>query len=62
MKIIIMGCDQVGEQVSLFMDREGHAVTVIDEDAKTLEHIDRGFNGHKAGWPPSPCLRRHQPL
>jgi trk system potassium uptake protein TrkA len=47
MKIIIMGCDQVGEQVSLFMDREGHTVTVIDEDIKTLEHIDPSFKGTK---------------
>ena len=36
MKIIIMGCDQVGEQVSLFMDREGHSVTVIDADTRAL--------------------------
>ncbi len=47
MKIIIMGCDQVGEQVSLFMDREGHAVTVIDADARALEHIDASFKGRK---------------
>ena len=47
MRIIIMGCDQVGEQVSLFMDREGHAVTVIDADARALEHIDTRFKGRK---------------
>jgi trk system potassium uptake protein len=47
MKIIIMGCDQVGEQVSLFMDREGHSVTVIDADARALDHIDASFKGHK---------------
>ena len=47
MKIIIMGCDQVGEQVSLFLDREGHSVTVVDADARALDHMDTHFKGSK---------------
>jgi len=46
MKIIIMGCGRVGEQVSLLMSEEGHDVTVIDQDAAALDRLKPGFHGH----------------
>ena len=32
MKVIIMGCGRVGEQVSRRLDEKGHDVVVIDQD------------------------------
>jgi len=47
MKIIIMGCGRVGEQVSLLMADEGHDVAVIDQDAAALDRLGPGFHGQK---------------
>jgi trk system potassium uptake protein TrkA len=47
MKIIVMGCGRVGEQVSILMYQAGHDVTVIDSDAKALEHLGPEFKGRK---------------
>jgi trk system potassium uptake protein len=47
MKVIVMGCGRVGEQVSLLMDREGHQVAVIDSDADALARLDPTFKGRK---------------
>ena len=38
MKVIIMGCGRVGEEVSRLMEGGGIDVTVIDADAVNLEH------------------------
>lgn len=45
MKVIIMGCGRVGEQVSRLLAEEGHAVTVIDYAAAALERLGPGFKG-----------------
>jgi trk system potassium uptake protein TrkA len=47
MKVIVMGCGRVGEQVSLLMQEEGHHVTVIDSDAAALARLPAAFKGHK---------------
>ena len=47
MKIIIMGCGRVGEQVSLLMQQAGHQVTVIDSDATALARLTQAFKGRK---------------
>lgn len=39
MKIIIMGCGRVGEQVALSMVAEGHQVTVIDNDPAKVNRL-----------------------
>ena len=36
MKVIVMGCGRVGEQVARLMSDENHDVTVIDYDARAL--------------------------
>ena len=46
MKVIIMGCGRVGEQVSLIMVEEGHEVTVIDQDPEALARLGPKFKGH----------------
>ena len=45
MRVIIMGCGRVGEQVSRLLAEEGHAVTVIDYDAAALERLGPEFKG-----------------
>ena len=45
MKVIIMGCGRVGEQVSRLLDEEGHDVTVIDYDQAALDRLGTGFKG-----------------
>ncbi len=46
MKIIIMGCGRVGEQVARLMVNEGHEVTVIDFDPSALARLGPDFKGH----------------
>ena len=45
MKVIIMGCGRVGEQVSRIMSEAGHDVTVIDYDAAALARLGPHFKG-----------------
>ncbi len=45
MKVIIMGCGRVGEQVALRLQEKGHEVTVIDSDPATPERLGPKFRG-----------------
>jgi trk system potassium uptake protein TrkA len=45
MKVIVMGCGKVGEQLCRLLDQAGHEVTVIDSDAAALSHLGREFKG-----------------
>lgn len=47
MKVIIMGCGRVGEQVARILSDEGHAVTVVDYDANALARLGPQFTGQK---------------
>ena len=47
MKVIIMGCGRVGEQVSRLLADEEHDVVVIDYDAAALERLGSAFKGRK---------------
>lgn len=47
MKVIIMGCGRVGEQVSLLMASEGHDVVVIDYDGEALARLGPNFKGKR---------------
>ena len=47
MKVIIMGCGRVGEQVSHLMIQEGHDVAIIDYDTVALERLGPHFKGRK---------------
>ncbi len=47
MKVIIMGCGRVGEQVSHLLDEEGYEVVVIDKEAQPLARLGGGFRGRK---------------
>jgi trk system potassium uptake protein len=45
MKILVMGCGRVGEQVSRLMSDEGHDVVVIDMNAAALARLGPDFKG-----------------
>ncbi len=47
MKVIVMGCGRVGEQLALLLDAEGHQVSVIDYDAGALARLGPAFKGRK---------------
>jgi trk system potassium uptake protein TrkA len=47
MKVIIMGCGRVGEEVSELLDQGRHDVTVIDPDQAMLDHLGPNFRGKK---------------
>lgn len=47
MKIIVMGCGRVGEQLARLMVADGHAVTVIDYDERALARLGDNFRGVK---------------
>jgi trk system potassium uptake protein TrkA len=47
MKVIIMGCGRVGEQLCRLLSAEGHQVTVIDPNAEALDRLGPEFKGRK---------------
>ena len=47
MKVIIMGCGRVGEQLARMMSEEGHTVAVIDYDPTALARLGENFRGQK---------------
>jgi trk system potassium uptake protein len=47
MKVIVMGCGRMGEQVCLLMSAEGHEVTAIDYDPAALARLGPAFKGQK---------------
>ena len=47
MKVIIMGCGRVGEQVARLMADDGHYVTVIDYDVAALDRLGADFKGRR---------------
>jgi trk system potassium uptake protein TrkA len=47
MKVIIMGCGRVGEQLAHLLVDGGHQVSVIDYDPTALARLGDGFKGQK---------------
>ncbi len=47
MKVIIIGCGRVGEQLARLLVDEGHQVAVIDQDAKALDRLGPNFKGKR---------------
>jgi trk system potassium uptake protein TrkA len=45
MRVIIMGCGRVGEQVARRFDQEGHDVTVVDRDVASRTRLGPPFRG-----------------
>ncbi len=47
MRVIIMGCGRVGEQLARLMSEEGHDIAVIDYDAAALARLGPDFKGQR---------------
>lgn len=47
MRVIIMGCGRVGEQLARLMSEDGHDVVVIDYNAEALARLGPGFKGRR---------------
>jgi trk/ktr system potassium uptake protein len=47
MKVIIMGCGRVGEQLARLLVDEGQQVVVIDYDSKALARLGQNFPGQR---------------
>ncbi len=47
MKVIIIGCGRVGEQLARLLVDEGHQVVVIDYDARALARLGPNFKGQR---------------
>jgi trk system potassium uptake protein TrkA len=47
MKVIIMGCGRVGEQLAGLLAGGGHQVTVIDADQAVLDKLGPDFKARK---------------
>lgn len=47
MKVIIMGCGRVGEQLARLLVTEGHEIVVIDQDADALARLGPNFKGQR---------------
>jgi len=47
MKVIIMGCGRVGEQLARLMVNEGHRVSVIDYEDSALARLGPDFKGER---------------
>jgi trk system potassium uptake protein TrkA len=47
MKVIIIGCGRVGEQLARLLVDEGHLVAVIDYDARALARLGPNFKGQR---------------
>lgn len=45
MRVVIVGCGRMGSQVARDLDREGHQVAVIDENASTFRRLGTDFGG-----------------
>jgi len=45
MKVVLMGCGRVGARVASILDHNGHAVTVIDTEARAFRRLSPEFGG-----------------
>lgn len=46
MKIVILGCGRVGALLATMMDRDGHAVSVIDQSSEAFQRLPAEFRGN----------------
>lgn len=47
MRVIIMGCGRVGEQLARLMAEEGHDIAVIDYNGEALARLGQDFKGRR---------------
>lgn len=47
MKVVILGCGRVGSTIATTMSREGHEVTIIDQNPDSFRRLGADFSGTK---------------
>ena len=47
MKVIILGCGRVGSTIATVMSREGHDVTIIDQDPDSFRRLPQDYSGKR---------------
>lgn len=47
MKVVILGCGRVGSTIASVMSREGHDVTIIDQNIDAFRRLASDFTGKK---------------
>ncbi len=45
MNILIVGCGKVGSKLATTLSKEGHDVSIVDEDEKNLDLLDNDYSG-----------------
>jgi trk system potassium uptake protein TrkA len=45
MKVLVIGCGRVGSSIATRMADDGHDVTVVDEDAESLQRLPESWPG-----------------
>ncbi len=51
MHVIILGCGRVGSTLALMLDRDNHAVSIVDKDPDSFRRLGEHFRGRTvAGW------------
>lgn len=46
MNIVIIGCGRVGAFLAGLLDEDGHAVTVVDVERPSFDHLPQSFKGN----------------
>lgn len=46
MNIVIIGCGRVGAFLAGLLDEDGHAVTVVDVERSSFDHLPQSFRGN----------------
>lgn len=47
MKVVILGCGRVGSTIASVMSREGHDITIIDQNSDSFRRLADDFSGKK---------------
>ncbi len=47
MNVVIMGCGRLGSRIATMLERQGHAVTVIDITESAFRRLPEGFGGRR---------------
>jgi len=45
MKVVIMGCGRVGARLASMLDKDGHTVTILDNDSYSFRRLPPDFGG-----------------
>ena len=45
MHIVILGCGRVGSLLGEFLDKSGHSVAIVDQDAAAFRRLPADFGG-----------------